>query len=111
VNAPAKAIHFLSGVSGWGYPLGQKGSVSMIVRLHYQDGKSEDHPLLNGEHFADYIRRVDVPQSKFAFPLRGRQIRYISVKPERQEAIHEIELVKGPDDTAPLVMAITVETE
>jgi hypothetical protein len=109
VNAPAKAIHLLSGVSGWGFPLGQKGSVSMIVRLHYQDGKTEDHPLLNGEHFADYIRRVDVPQSKFAFPLRGRQIRYLSVKPERQEAIHEIELVKGPDDTAPVVMAVTVE--
>ena len=35
------------------------------------DGKTEDHPLKNGEHFADYIRRVDVPGSKFAFALRG----------------------------------------
>jgi hypothetical protein len=38
-NSSARAIHLLSGVSGWGHPLGEKGSVSMIVRLHYTDGK------------------------------------------------------------------------
>jgi putative membrane-bound dehydrogenase-like protein len=108
-NAPAKSIHFLSGVSGWGFPLGTKGNVSMIVRLHYADGKTEDHPLKNGEHFADYIRRVDVPGSQFAFMLRGQQIRYLSVTPGRQQVIKEIELVKGPDATAPVVMAVTVE--
>ena len=27
-HAPAKAIHFLSGVSGWGYPDGQQGQRS-----------------------------------------------------------------------------------
>lgn len=109
-NMPAKAVHFLSGVSGWGFPLGQKGSVSLIVRLHYADGDTEDHELKNGEHFADYIRRVDVPGSKFAFALRGQQIRYFSIEPKRPEKIERIELVKGPDDTAPVVMAVTVET-
>ena len=53
----------------------------MIVRLHYADGQTEDHKLINGEHFADYIRRVDVPQSKFAFDLRGQQLRYLAVSP------------------------------
>jgi hypothetical protein len=109
LNAPAKAIHFLSGVSGWGYPLGSEGSVTMIVRLHYEGGEVEDHPLKNGEHFADYIRRVDVPGSKFAFNLRGRQLRYLAVQPSRAEAIKEIELVKGEDETAPVVVAITME--
>ncbi|MBW8884392.1 MAG: c-type cytochrome, partial [Planctomycetia bacterium] len=66
---PAKAVHLLSGVAGWAHPGGTHGSVSLIVRLHYADGKTEDHPLTNGEHFADYIRRIDVPQSKFAFDL------------------------------------------
>ncbi len=108
-NAPAKAIHLLSGVSGWGSPYSEKGSVSMIVRLHYADGKTEDHELKNGEHFADYIRRVDVPGSKFAFDLGGRQIRYLLVTPERKEKIETIEFVKGPDSTAPVVMAVTVE--
>ena len=109
-NAPAKAVHLLSGVSGWGYPYSEKGTVSMIVRLHYTDGATEDHPLQNGVHFADYIRRVDVPGSEFAFALRGQQIRYLSVKPKRAEVVKEIEFVKGPDATAPVVMAVTVET-
>lgn len=108
-NSPAKAIHLLSGVSGWGFPIGEKGSVSMIVRLHYADGQSEDHALKNGEEFADYIRRVDVPKSKLAFMLRGQQIRFLSVFPKRPDLIKEIELVKGPDQTAPVVMAITIE--
>ncbi len=109
-NTAARAIHFLSGVSGWGYPYSEKGSVSLIVRLHYADGKTEDHALKNGEHFADYIRRVDVPQSQFAFDLRGRQIRYLAVTPERAETIKDVELIKGTDQTAPVVMAVTVET-
>jgi hypothetical protein len=108
-NAPAKAIHMLSGVSGWGFPIGRKGSVTMIVRLKYEDGKTEDIELKNGEHFADYIRRVDVPESKFAYQLRGQQMRYLAVHPQRKETIKEIELVKGSDDSAPVVMAVTVE--
>jgi putative membrane-bound dehydrogenase-like protein len=109
-HLPATAIHLLSGVSGWGYPGGRKGSVTMIVRLHYADGQTEDHPLRNGEHFADYIRRVDVPGSEFAFALRGQQIRYLAVHPKRSEPLTAIELVKGDDATAPVVMAVTVET-
>jgi putative membrane-bound dehydrogenase-like protein len=109
-NAPAKAIHMLSGISGWGFPLGEKGSVSLIVRLHYGDGTTEDHELKNGIHFADYIRVVDVPESKLAYRLRGRQLRYLAVQPKRSELIREIEFVKGPDATAPVIMAVTVET-
>ena len=110
-NAKAKTIHLLSGVSGWGATEPAKnGSVSMIVRLHYADGKTEDHPLRNGVHFADYIRRVDVPESQFAFALRGQQIRYLSVTPKRVEPIKQIEFVKGPDRTAPIVMAVTAES-
>jgi hypothetical protein len=108
-NMPAKAIHFLSGVSGWGYPYSEKGSVSLIVRLHYDDGQQEDHSLKNGEHFADYIQKVDVPASKFAFDLRGKQIRYFAIQPNRSDRIQRIELVKGPDSTAPIVMAVTIE--
>jgi putative membrane-bound dehydrogenase-like protein len=110
-NGPAKAIHFLSGVSGWGAQGELKdGSISMIVRLHYADGQSEDHPLRNGEHFADYIGQFEVPKSKLAFKLRNQQVRYFAVQPERREAIERIELVKGPDHTAPIVMAVTVES-
>jgi len=110
-NAPARAIHLLSGVSGWGAqrPL-KNGGIVMVVRLHYEDGKIEDHPLRNGEHFADYIRRIDVPASKFAYALRSQQIRYLAVQPRSDAVIARIELAKGPDNSAPVVMAVTVET-
>jgi len=108
-NGPVKTIHLLSGISGWGSPYGVEGSVSLIVRLHYADGKTEDHPLKNGIHFADYIRRVDVPGSTFAFDLNGRQVRYLAINPERQAAIEKIEFEKGADGSAPVVMAVTLE--
>ena len=78
--------------------------------MKYADGKTEDQPLKNGEQFADYIRRVDVPGSKFAFDLQGRQLRYFSIIPGRADKIDTIELIKGPDSSAPIVMAVTVET-
>ncbi len=111
-NAPARSIHLLSGVSGWGATSSDaEPTTSMIVRLHYADGRREDHPLKNAIHFADYIRPVDVPGSKLAFRLRGQQIRYLAIKPERPDSIARIELIKGPDDTAPIVMAVTIEGE
>ncbi len=109
--APVKTLHFLSGVSGWG-SIGdpqRRPTTSMIVRLHYEDGKTEDHALKDGVEFADYIRRIDVPGSKFAFALRGQQLRYLTVSPNRQTPLTRIELVKGDDHTAPIVMAVTAE--
>jgi len=109
-NGPLKALHLLSGVSGWGHPYGKPDAVSMIVRFHYADGKIEDHELKNGVHFADYIRRVDVPGSQFAFDLSGRQIRYLSIAPDTAEPISKIQFVKGTDESAPVVMAVTLES-
>jgi putative membrane-bound dehydrogenase-like protein len=110
-NMPARAIHLLSGVSGWGYPYAKSGGVVMIVRLHYADGKTEDHPLKDGEHFADYIRKVDVPKSEFAFAMRSQQMRYLTVTPGREGMLRAIEFIKGPDPSAPIVLAVTVETK
>ncbi len=109
MGSPIKTLHILGGVAGWGFPAGGKGTTSMLVRFTYPDGGVEDHPLVNGEHIADYIRRVDVPQSDFAFDLGGRQLRYLKVSPRRPEPIVSIDLVKGPDGTAPVVMALTAE--
>lgn len=110
-ESPVRMIHLLSGVGGWSYPAIQDASVSLIVRVKYTDGEVEEHELRNGVHFADYIRQVDVPESvhAFKFPL-GQQMRYLTVAPKRMVPLREIELVKGPDDTAPIVMAVTVET-
>jgi putative membrane-bound dehydrogenase-like protein len=109
VGSPVRALHMLGGVGGWSFPATEKGTTSMVVRLVYGDGSTEDHPLVNGVHLADYIRRVDVPESEFAFDLGGRQLRYLRFQPERSEPLATIELVKGSDATAPVVMAITLE--
>ena len=109
-NTSAKAIHLLSGVSGWGFPATPKGTTTMIVRLHYADGTTEDHPLKNGIHFSDYIREIDVPESKLAFKLRNQQLRYLTVEPKKETKINSIEFVKGDDTSAPIVMAVTAET-
>ena len=111
VNSAATAIHLLSGVGGWSYPYDRRETVSMLVRLHYSDGKQEEFPLVNGVHFADYIRRVDVPGSEFAEMLGGQQIRRIRIEPGHKGVIENIELVKGPDNSSPIVMAVTVERE
>ncbi len=109
VNAPARAIHVLSGMSILGFPTGREGTVSMIVRLHYEDGTTEDHELKNGVHFADVNGGQDVPGSKSAFRLGGQQVRYLTVTPGKKGTIASIELVKGSDRTAPIVLAATVE--
>ena len=110
-NSPATVIHVLGGISGWGWPASEKGKTSINVRLRYADGQSEDHVLVNGEHFSDYIRRIDVPNSKFAYSLRGQQMRYFSIVPKRTEKINFIDLIKGDSiESSPIVMAITVET-
>ncbi|MCR9197816.1 MAG: ThuA domain-containing protein [Planctomycetaceae bacterium] len=109
-NTPVARLHLLGGVGGWNFPASAKGEKCMIVRFHFEDGGTEDHTLINGVHMADYIRRVDVPQSEFAFALGRQQLRYLSIQPKRQDLVQTIELIKGEGPSAPLVMAVTVET-
>jgi putative membrane-bound dehydrogenase-like protein len=109
VNATAKAIHLLSGVSIFGFPAGREGSVSMIVRITYEDGSTEEHKLKNGVHFAAVNGGKDVPGSKLAYKLGGQQVRYLTVVPKKKEAIARIDLVNGGDRSAPIVLAATVE--
>ncbi len=79
-NVPAKAIHLLSGVSGWGYPGGQEGSVSLIVRLHYAGRRDRRPPSqkwdpLRRLHPPRRRPRVEVrlPASRPADPLPGHR--------------------------------------
>jgi putative heme-binding domain-containing protein len=110
IGTSATAIHLLSGVGGWAYAGGTASkSVTLTARIRYADGQVEEHPLRNGVHFADYIRRVDVPGSKFAFALRGQQMRYLAIRPKRTEPIAALDFVRGNDSVAPIIMAITLE--
>lgn len=108
-DLPARTIHLLSGVSGWGYPAIAERSRSLVVRIRYADGEAEEHEFFNGEHFADYNSHVDVPQSIPAFKLGNAQLRRLAIHPRRREVIRELEFAKGDDATAPIIMAVTFE--
>ncbi|TWT55263.1 Trehalose utilization [Thalassoglobus neptunius] len=111
VHSPVKSIHVLGGIGGWSFPAHQEQTTSVLMKLTYSDGSTEDIELKNGVHFADYVRRIDVEQSEFAYNLDGRQVRYFQIEPARTDlAVERIELIKGEDGTAPIFMAITVET-
>ena len=81
----------------------------MIVRIKYEDGTTEDHELKNGVHIADVNGGQDVPGSRLAFRLGRQQVRYLTVTPNKKDSSASIELVKGRDQTAPIVLAATVE--
>jgi hypothetical protein len=51
-----------------------------------------------------------VEGSKFAYPLvGGQQLRYLSIDVKSDAVVKEVELVKGEDDSAPIVVAVTAE--
>jgi hypothetical protein len=119
-GSPARAIHLLSGVAGWGWPH-TPSSVCMTVRLHYRDGGKEDHALINGVHFCNYAeyqngKPFELSGSRFAIELlkpdgAPRYIRHLAIAPKNPDkVIEEIEFVKDPAViTCPVVMAVTAE--
>ena len=110
VNRAAKVIHLLSGVGGYCHPVVPDQLVVMLVRVKYTDGETEEHRYINGVHFADYIQRVEVPGSSYAFDLNGKQLRYLWLIPKKAKVIESIELAKEADNTfAPIIMAITTQ--
>ena len=101
VNSTARAIHLLSGVAVFGFPAGREGSVSMIVRIKYDDGATEDHELKNGVEFADVNGAKDVMGSKLAYKLGGQQVRYLTVVPGRKQTIAEHRAGEGERSLRP----------
>jgi putative heme-binding domain-containing protein len=108
---PARRLHLLSGVSMGGYPDHAEQTTALIVRLHYEDGHTEDHELKNGVHFADFREREEVPESKFAFDAGRRQMRYLAIEPQRRSMITDVEFIKADDPTTPIVLAVTAELD
>ncbi|WP_197439950.1 PVC-type heme-binding CxxCH protein [Calycomorphotria hydatis] len=107
----AKAVHILGGISGWGYPATKSNETVMKLRVHYEDDTHEDHEFRNGIHIADYIRRIDVPESEFVTELvGGQQVRYHSVQLHDSKKITELEFLKQDGSSCPIILAVTVET-
>ena len=114
VGVAASQLHFLSGVSAWGFPRGEspRGALILRVVIRYEGGRSEEYRWENGIHFCDYLGDHDVPESKHAISFGERRtMRYLSIAPALDAVVKEVEFVKDNEDdkTSPMLMAITAE--
>lgn len=110
IKQKTSAIHLLSGMGGYCHPSTRERNVVMRVTIKYQGGSTEQVKLLNGVHFADYIRRIDVPESKFAFQIGDSQVRYLRVPADKGKTVNSIVLEKETDSAcSPIVLAITLQ--
>jgi type 1 glutamine amidotransferase len=80
--------------------------------VYFADGTSEEHVLKNGEHFADFGTRADVPLSTDAgdFTRRG-QLRYLALNLRKKGALSKIVLESFDNDIVPCTVAITTSSE
>lgn len=108
----ANRLHFLGGVTGWGFQNNNDYSEVLKVTVHTTQGQREGMTFKNGVEFADYFHRVDVPGSKFAEGLvKGRhQLRWFS-KPLALGAVEIDHITIESLDTgaAPTLVALTAE--
>jgi putative heme-binding domain-containing protein len=107
-------LHVLGGIAAWGTLDGtKKGRAVVKVTYSYADGKTETQVLYDGVEFSDWIKRVDVPGSKFVDGLieanRPGQLRWFTLQPKRKDPIHHLSLESYDNTMAPTFLAITAE--
>jgi type 1 glutamine amidotransferase len=110
----ANRLHILGGVTGWGYNAGgdtggDRSDVLQII-VHFTDGQREGIVCRNGTEFADYIRRIEVPGSKWVDVLKdSHQMRYFAKPLAHTAPIDRITLESFGASAAPTIVAITAE--
>ncbi|MBM3876750.1 MAG: c-type cytochrome [Verrucomicrobia bacterium] len=107
----AKQLHFLGNVGGWAFPFGQAKESSLKVTVHYAGGKTEELSFKNGEDIADYIREVDVPESKLVRGIggNGTQVRFASRKLTGAGVIEKLTFASAASIVAPTTLAVTAD--
>lgn len=112
MNTPAKQMHFLSGIAGWGYPATSELLPALKVTMTHADGQSETIELKNGEAFADYNRVTDVPGSKLVEGVVSKgQLRRITLPVKNTTPITKLTLESYNNGVAPVVCAITADLD
>ncbi len=114
VGMAVSRLHFLGGVAGWGYPLGEKDKPAAKITVHYAGGKTDEFVLRNGVEIADYISKIDVPGSEALenldqLLLQGRQLRYFSRTLPKKAVVEKITLSSYANEVAPTFVSVTAE--
>lgn len=108
VGFSAQALHFLSGVAGWG---NREGKVpAMKVTVVFADGQAQVEELRTGEVFIDYPSGEEVPGSRRAEGLTSHHhIRLFTLPIKHPAAIQKVVLESYDNGIAPTTAAITAE--
>jgi len=113
INVAAKRLQLLSGVSGWGWPAVQVEAPALKATVIYEGGEKEEFTFLNGIHFSDYIRPVEVPGSKGIEGLAdGQEPRLLTLELTKK-AVAKTLILESPagNKTPPVIIAITADIE
>jgi putative membrane-bound dehydrogenase-like protein len=113
INVAAKRLQLLSGVSGWGFPAVQDEAPALKATVVYEGGEKEEFTLLNGIHFSDYIRPVEVPGSKGIEGLaEGQEPRLLTLELTKK-AVAKTLILESPagNKTPPVIIAVTADIE
>lgn len=114
VGLTLNRLHFLGGVGGWAYPLGEKDQAVAKVTVILAGGAKEEFVLRNGVEFADYIAKIDVPGSEALENLdqllmQGRQVRYFAKALARPGMVEKLIVESYATGVAPTFVGITAE--
>jgi putative membrane-bound dehydrogenase-like protein len=113
INVAAKRLQLLSGVSGWGFPAVRDEAPALKATVVYEGGEKEEFTLLNGIHFSDYIRPVEVPGSKGIEGLAdGQEPRLLTLELTKK-AVAKTLILESPagNKTPPVIIAVTADIE
>jgi len=110
LNTPAKRLHLLSGIAGWGYPATKDERPALKVTATHQNGQNEVFELKNGQAFSDYNREIEVPGSDLVEGLVSRgQLRRITLPIKDASPLTKLTLESYDNGVTPVVVAITAD--
>jgi putative heme-binding domain-containing protein len=104
----AKAIHFLAADSEPSPRSPGRGPASLLVRLHFADGSTDDHSI-GGSDLRENPA-VDAERSELlqADSRASQPLRYFRIEPKSHEVIRAVELAAG-FRPSPAIIAVTAE--
>jgi hypothetical protein len=111
VGFALERMHVLGGIAAWGYPYTQSRAPILRWTWIYADGEREIRVLHDGDAFADWIGRRDVPGSEWVDllePGSPGQVRHFTLDPARRDvAVEAIELASFDNHLSPTFLALT----
>lgn len=113
LNVAAKKLHLLSGISGWGWPAVRDEAPALKATVVYASGEQQVFTFVNGLHFSDYVRPIEVPGSKYVEGItEGQQMRLLTLELAQAGPAKTL-ILESPagNKTAPVIAAVTADIE